>query len=277
MQKTYRIIKSELDNDILIVKVPEFGFEIHYKINHITTIDPLTKYDDGSPDVNTDVGIEYIKTVKYDNLKTQDQIAEILKKESIIPPKLVYDHILLGFVYADDTDPNNFRWWLDFRDKKNQVVYNYWADNIQINSPITTKSWHDEDPNGIWHGRMVLSHSELNSIMEQKPGSLVINGKLRKECKPLKQKNICSSQNIPEKTESLRLRYNIREDLWFCDILDKEDKEIGVIPCKNIICDAKMYGQIFVVGNKRMVSTRININDVSEVGIAINSLIIRKN
>lgn len=274
MQVTHRVIKSKVDKDIIIVNIPEFGYKIHYKLVPETFL-YSDRVDDDKPHFSTGMELEFIKLEATDKSKTNEEIDKIFRNKSIIPPSLVYDHILLGFVYADDNDPNNFRWWLDFRDNKNQNVYHYYTDNIEINSPITTKSWHDEDPNGIWHGRMVFSSNELQSILEPTPGKLVVRGKLRKQCKPLNQKNICSSQDIPEKTESLRLRYNIREDIWFCDILDKEDKEIGVIPCKNIICDAKMYGQVFAVGNKRRVSTRININDVSEVGIAINSLIIR--
>jgi len=274
MQNLFRVINSKLKNDILIVETG-FGIDIHYKILHTTSVDAITKYkEDNLPDFVTNVSLKYLKIEKHKNVKTRKQVAEILKNQSIIPPNLEYDHVLFGFVY-DNGDPNNNRWWLDLRDNKNQNVYNYYADKIEINCPITTKSWHDEDPNGIWHGRMVLSSNVIESVLEIKSGKLTINGKLRKECKPLNKKNVCSIQSIPEKTESLRLRYNIREDIWFCDILDKEDKEIGVIPCKSIICDAKMYTQIFMVGDNAKVSTRININNVSEVGIAINSLIIR--
>lgn len=278
MQNISRIIKSELDNDVLIVTISELGYKIHWKINHTTFVDSITKYkEDDYPDFITEVQLKFIKTEPLKDAKSKEETTEILSHQSIIPPKLDYDHILLGFVYADDSDPNNFRWWLDFRDTKDQSVYNYYADNIKINCPITTTKWHDEDPNGIWHGRMVFSKSVLHNILEPKPGLIIVNGKLRQECKPLNSKNICSPQNIPEKAESLRLRYNIREDIWFCDFLDREDKEIGVIPCKSVICDAKMYGQVLKVGDKPRVSTRININDISEIGIAINSLIIRGN
>jgi len=273
--QTERIIKTQVENDVLIIKIPQFGYEIHYKIIPVTTIDPVTKYDDNLPDIATSVDLQFIKTIKLSNAKTHDEVAEILKKESIIPPNLVFDHILWGFVYSDKTDPNNHRWWLDFKNDKNQSVYNYYSDKIEINCPITTKSWHDENPDGIWHGRFVLSPKEIKTILEPKSGVLKIYGKLKSECKPIDTKKVCSVANIPDKTESLRLRYNIREDIWFCDILDKTDKQIGQIPCKSIICDAKMYGEVITIGEKPRVSMRININDISDVAIAINSLIIR--
>lgn len=275
MPTTIRIIRSKLDNNILIIKIPQFGLDLHYEIIPLTTIDIDTKFDDGIPDFATSASLKFIKIVKHKNIKSHDEIKEILRKESIIPPDLEYDHMLLGFVYATDSDPNNHRWWLDFRNSKDQSVYNYFGDRVEINCPITTKAWHDSDPNGIWHGRFVFSSNELKSIIEEDIGILKINGKLRTECKPLDINRVCNITNVPENTVSLRLRYNIREDIWFCDILDKEDKQIGQIPCKSIICDAKMYGQITMIGGKPRVSTRVNINDISDIAIAINSLIIR--
>lgn len=273
IRKTYRIIKSKLKDDTLIVKT-DFGLDVYYKISHTTSVDSITKYDDGIPDFATDIGIDFIKVVKHKKAKTRQEITSILKKESIIPHDLVFDRILLGFVYADNTDPNNFRWWLDFRDAKDQSIYNYYTDDIEINCPITTTKWHDNDPNGIWHGRMVFSPNELQTILEPKPGKLIVSGELRSKIS-LDTKKICSSQNIPEKTESLRLRYNIREDLWLCDILDKEEKEIKTIPSKSIMCDAKMYGNILIEGDKPKVSVKVKIEDISDMGIAFNGLIIR--
>ncbi len=275
MSSTYRVVKTELNHDILIVKIPKFGMELHYKMDPLTTIDFETKYDDGMPDFTTSVQLEFIKVVKLKNLKSQDEITNILKKESIIPPDLVYDHVLVGFTYGNDTDPNNHRWWLDFRDTKNQSVYNYYSDKLEINCPITTKAWHDEDPNGIWHGRFVLSKNELKTILEPEHGKLIVNGNLKYACSRIDKNKVCSIENVPKETESLRLRYNVREDIWFCDVLDKADNQIAQIPCKSIICDAKMYSEVKMIGDKPKVNMRVNINDISEVAIAINSLIIR--
>ena len=98
--------------------------------------------------------------------------------------------------------------------------------------------------------------------------------KLPNTCKPLDSKKVCAPQNIPEKTKWLRLRYNIREDIWLCDFLDKKEKEIEVVSCKKIICDAPFEGKT-TSGDKPKVSAMISIDDVSEVAIALNSLIIR--
>ncbi len=283
MQATFKPINSK--SNVKEIKITnEFGLIETYTINFSTYIEPETYEPDkcnyckrGIPELITNFDIQLKGITKTKNVISRDEIVKIMRGKNIIPPKLVYDHILLGFVYSDSGDPNNFRWWLDFKDSKNQSVYHCYADKLEVNCPVTTKSWHDQDPNGIWHGRFVLSPSEIRTILEPKSGVLKIYGKLKSECKPIDTKKVCSVANIPDKTESLRLRYNIREDIWFCDILDKEDKQIGQIPCKSIICDAQMYGEVSTVGERPKVSTRINIKDISDVAIAINSLIIRGN
>ncbi len=271
---TSRVVKSTLKNNIIKVTVPDLGYELHYEMTPIITVDPITKYDDGLPDFGSSIELKFIKTVKLTNAKTHEEVSNMMRKESIIPYNLTYDHILVGFVY-DEKSQDNHRWWLDLRDTNNQSVYTIFGDKIEINGPTTTKSWHDPDPNGIWHGRFVLSASEVKTILEPDHGVLIINSKLKSQCKPLDANKVCSLNNVPEGTESLRLRYNIREDIWFADILDKQDKQIGQIPCKSIICDAKQYGVVTKIGDKALVSMRININDISEIAIAINSLIIR--
>ena len=49
----------------------------------------------------------------------------------------------------------------------------------------------------------------MEAIKEPKPGELIILGKLQKECKPIK--NVCSTQHLPDKANTLRFRYNTRK------------------------------------------------------------------
>ncbi len=271
MQSTYKPISST--SNVKEIKVTnELGFEETYAVRFATYVN-ADEYDpkhckyckQGIPELQTSFTFALKNVKKGKNAIPRKQIIALMKTKSIIHPDLIFDHILLGFVFGEDSDPNNHRWWLDFRDKNNQNVYNYFGDRVEINCPITTKSWHE---NSTWHGRMVFARDQIKEIQEPAPGKLIIKGKHVKS----KAKGF---PDLPPDTENLRLRYNIREDLWFCDILDRDDKPLGVIPCKNIICEAKMLGETAVIGGKPKVSTKVHIKHVAEIGIAINNLIIK--
>ena len=270
MQNLYRSIKHKLDKDTLIVD-NEFGYRVTYKIISQSFVDPVTIHDDKIPDFFSQVQLEFVKIEKLDDAKPQKHIEEELKKRSILDPSLQYDHILLGYVYADATDPNNHRWWLDVRDKQDNNISNLYCDEIEIRCPFTTKAWHD----GIWHGRFVFNPAQLESIKQPKPGKLVLQGKLKTQCRPIDPNKTCSLPQVPNGTKSIRLRYNIFEDLWIADFLDNKDEAIGNIPVKSIMCDVTTYGQVLKIGDKPKVSIRMSINDISEIAIAVNSLIIR--
>jgi len=276
MQSSYKPIKST--SNVKEIKITdEFGMVANYKVDFSTYIEPEA-YDPehcewckkGIPEIVTEFNITLKDMSKTKQALSREDIKTIMKTKNIIPPTLVYDHFLLGFVYADSSDPNNHRWWIDFRNNKDQSIYNCWGDKIKINCPYTTHSWFE---NEFHHGRYRFSSGDVEAIKEPRPGELVILGKLKKECKPIK--NVCSIQHLPDKAHTLRFRYNTREDLWFCDILDKKDKSLGQISCKSLICDAITYGNVINVGDRPKVNTRINVTDISDIAIAINSLIIR--
>lgn len=261
-----RFIKSILDNDKVIITIPQANLKIHYKLNHTTQVDTITDYpEDDLADFAVDVNLEFIKVERLPNHKNRKQLHTLLSKEDLIPPDLQYKYIMLGFVYSNPTDPNNHKWWLDFRDSQNNSVYNYFAPKIKIHAPITTKTWHDPDPNGVWHGRYVFEKGI--KILETNPGELTLTAPIKK----VKKQNISI---LPKQATNLRLRYNIREDIWFCDVLDNKNIELESIPCKSIICDAKMSSNV-IGGNKPKVSTLIKVSDIGEVSLDINNLVIR--
>lgn len=262
----FRLINSELNNDKLIVNVPSAGVKIHYNIIHRTSVDSITEYDeDDLPDFLTNINLKLIKVEKLDNYKNRNDLREIIKKNNIFTDDLVFDNILLGFVYSDKSDLNNHKWWLDFRDSNNNNVYNYFTDKLTINASVTTTSWHDKDPNGIWHGRFVLNKKV--KILEYKTGELIIDGN--------KDNNIKTDiLSLPKKSYKLRLRYNIRENIWFCDILDKSNNQIESIPCNNITCDAKMISEV-IYSERPLVSQIINVSDILQIYILLGNLIIK--
>lgn len=249
-------------DDILTIET-EFGHKLSFKIIPSILIDIENDYDDGLPDFSSNVKLEFIKIETNPKTIPQEEIKEIYKLRSIIPSNLEYDHVLLGFVYAEKTDPTNHKWWLDFRDSFNKSVFSYFSNFIDIECQISTKSWND----GIWHGRYVFAKKDIGSILEKEPGKLIISG----------VKNIEQIQNsikLPEKTSYLRLRYNIREDFWNADIMSSDHKQIDTLIGKNIITTAKMKTHI-LSDSKPKVSTRVDLNDIGDVGILVNTIIIQ--
>ena len=266
-QSLFKFIKGKIKKDIVVINT-ELGYDLYYKLTPEIKVD-LSQEENGMPFFSVGFKQEYLKTVPTKKAISLEKTRQKLINASSIPLDLDYDNFHIGFVYSDG-DVNNHRWMLNFFDKQNNYLTSLHCDKIKVRCPFDTTSWQD----GIWHGRFMVYKSHVSNIIEKENGDIEIVGKLSTICKPLDSKKVCSSQNIPEKTKWLRLRYNIRENIWYCDFLSKTEKEIETVICKKIICDAPFEGKV-TSGDKPKVSAIININDVSEVAIALNSLIIR--
>ena len=262
----YRLIQSRIDKDQVIIHT-EFGYDLYFKVKPFTEIDAVTKYEDGQPDFQVNLQLEFIKAVQTKKAIPREKIEESLKDRTIIPQGLDYDHFLIGFVYSTDEDPNNHKWWLDFR-KDDKSVHSVFADKLDILSPITTKSWFG---NEVYHGRMVVLKENLLSIKQPHLDKIQIVGKPV----PGKTKAVCKTNIIPKGTEYLRIRYNIKEDFWMCEFMNNKDEKLESIPAKGIICDAPLYGQVKTIGDMYKVSTKVYVKDISDMATAINTIIIR--
>lgn len=266
----YKPIKSKISikgNKITVLN--EYGYKEVYEIIYNTFIDPSLYDPDnckmckkGIPEIQTTFKFRLIDQSKLKTSSSRNKIIKDLETKNIIPESLEYDRIFLGFVYSNEQDQNNHKWWLDFRDINNNSVYNYYGQDIELNCPITTTSWND----GGWHGRYVIDKNQVDKILDN--GKIIINGKLSHNKK-------VDLSNLPKETKSLRIRYNIRENIWLCDVLDNKGNELEVIPCKSIICDVKMSGVIYESGDKPKVSIKIKIKDVSSLTTMLNNLIIK--
>jgi len=267
----WKPIKSKSDTKRVTVE-DEFGFIQIFDLEHETYILP-ENYDPenckwckkGIPELRTTFKTTLVDQSKTKNSVPREKIIELLKTRSIIPPSLEWDNILVGFVYADETDPNNHRWWINFRNKQDQSIHSIWTDKVESRCSISTRSWMD----GIWHGRFVVAKNDLESIQEEN-GKLFLIGKKKDTPKH-------DVSKIPKGTESLRLRFNIRENLWFCDFLDKKDEEITSVPTKNIDSDAVMFGHVINIGDRPKVSMKIYPKDISKFSLELNSITIRGN
>jgi len=269
-------IKSTSDvKEITITN--EFGFEEKFKVNFTTYIN-LDTYDpvncenckNGIPELQTIINLQPIGIKKTNKFTSRTKMIEAMKGRNIIPPLLKYDNILVGFVYSDATDPNNHKWWLDFRDKQDQNIYNIYSDELDIFTPITTRAWHDN----IWHGRYVISNKDIISIQNPKSNKLVIVGNKVPIDSPTSD-NVCSIENVPSKTKWIKARYNIIEDIWFCDFIDSKGNTLRTTPAKRLLIDAPMYGVVEQNTSKPKTSIKINLKDISDISIALDSLIIR--
>jgi len=257
----YRVIKSKIDHDKLIVSVA--GYDISYKIKPTTTVDAVTKYADGFPDFTTTIELEYIKIIKQKTAKSLKQIEQKLNRSDLIPIDLIYNYVDVGFVY-NEGDPNNHRWMINFFNNKDMNIYNLYCDNLIVKCPFHTRSWKD----GIWHGRFTIYRNDLQAIKEPKAGHFVITGKI----KPLTV--LKDPQPIPPKTQYLRLRFNINANIWYCDFLTKTWKEIQVTVCNKVICTASWEG-IKTKDERPKVSAIINVKDISGISQTLNSFNIR--
>ena len=262
----YRTIRSTLDEDQIIIHT-EFGYDLYFNVRPVTEIDAITDYEDGKPDFQVNLKLIFVKAIETKKAIPRKKIEQSLRERSIVPSDLEFDDFLIGFVFASDDEPNNHKWWLDFR-KGEQTVHNIFIDELDIRCPITTKSWFGQE---VYHGRMVVTKDNLLAIKQPHLGKIEIIGKPV----PGRMKAVCKTNIIPEGTEYLRLRYNIKEDFWICDYMNKEDKRIQAIPAKGIICDAPLYGQVMAIGDMYRVSTKVYVKDISDMATAVNSLIIR--
>ena len=262
----YRTIHSTLDEDQIVIHT-EFGYDLYFKVRPITEIDAITEYEDGKPDFQVNLRLMFVKAVETNKAIPREKIEKSLRERSIVPLDLDYDDFLIGFVFATDDDPNNHKWWLDFR-KGEQTVHTIFIDELDIKCPITTKSWFGEE---IYHGRMVVSKDNLLALKQPSLNKIEIIGKPV----PGKTKAVCKRNVIPKDTEYLRLRYNIKEDFWICDFMNNGDERIESIPSKGIICDAPLYGQVTVIEDMYKVSTKVYVKDITDMATAVNTLIIR--
>lgn len=258
----HRAIGNTIKDDTVIINT-EFGHQLEVKISSLVTIDPITEYPDNLPDMEVTLKIESVKTLPSTSCVQQKQIASILNNRGILPPGLDYDSILIGFVYSDESNPNNHHWWLDFR-KGAQSVFNYFGDAITIKCPINTYTWPDV---GFSHGRFKLSKTDVISIKDHN-GTLVIEGKMANLPAPEGESLISGDY------KKLRLRYSPRTDLWYCDILQENDIVSDTIECTSIIGDIPLISNRLDVGGKPKISMIVKVEDISKVARMGNTLII---
>jgi len=216
--KTYRQIdvdRENIDYDSgkhLLRMRTELGYNVIFEVDPYVSINYADGFNpQGMPEFQTNILMKPVKVEKGDKPMSLDSIKEMLAKRSVVPKSIQYENFTLGFVYANAQNPQNHKWMLEFR-RQQQIFYAMHFLGISCKKiPITTTSWFD----GVYHGRFLCQKDDLGMVSEQKPGWIVVEGKdLTK-----KEEGRDITKVIPEGSEKLRLRYNIREDFWYGDIL----------------------------------------------------------
>lgn len=258
----YKPINSKLITKEKITIKTETGHEISFTLIPRVFVDLDAKTDDKKPFFYVTFDHEYIGTINGSKPMTSKAIRKKFIKVNLLTENSVYDHIQLGFVYADDKDPDNHKWMLNFMDVNNNFLFGYNANKVKLNCPFTTVSWED----GVWHGRFVIYKKDVEELTEPEPGYFVLKG----------SGNIGTHILTPiEKgIESISLRYNIFSNTWYCEYI-QNGKIVGTTPCKNIICDVPFIGKVDLSNDKPKVTAELKVKDIKGISIALNALIIK--
>lgn len=256
----YKPVKSSLSNNYIEIKT-ETNHIIKFKITPKVSVD-LDNEENGKPFFYVTFDNEYIEVLNDKKSISLDSIRKQYKFKNLLTPELVYDHIQIGFIYANE-DPNNHRWMLNFMDVNNKHLFNYIGDNIKVNCPFTTISWED----GIWHGRFVVYKKDVLELTEPTSGQFILSG--------LGNIGDHIVNPIKDDVDNVSLRYNIHTNMWYCDLI-KDKKIIGEIPCKNIISDVNFEGSVDKSSSKPKVSAILKIEDIKGISMALNALIIKR-
>lgn len=257
----YRPTKFEfVSGDELILKT-ETGHIVKFRLKPELSTD-IDNEDNGNPFFYLTLTPEYTGVEPLENALNLKQVSEKLTRRNLLNNDLDYDHIQVGFVYAEG-DPNNHRWMLNFMNGSNKYIFGFIADNVKLNCPFTTTSWED----GIWHGRFVIQKKDVEELIETDEGNFELYGK----------GDIGQQQVTPleDKVNKISLRYNIYSNMWYAE-LKNNDEKIGEIPCKNIICDVPFEGNIDRTFPKPKVTADLDINQVAGTSLALNALIIKR-
>lgn len=275
--KTYREIKvdtSKVEYDPAKKRMrmrTELGYNLIFEMEPHVSVNPYDPFgQNNTPEFQTNIMLRPISVERGENPLSQPQIAELVSSRSVIPDGLKFETFSVGFVYAQPDNINNHKWMFEYR-RRQQI---FWAQHfLGVNLkkiPITTISWFD---GGIFHGRFLVQKGDVLKVTEGTPGNVLIWGK---------KQNVVNTQNditkvIPKDTEKLRLRFNVREDYWYGDLLKKGQVVSDLKPLKMRQIAAENIDFIGVADfnfQKPKVYYLANVNDIADVRLMAETLMI---
>lgn len=201
----------------------ELGYNIIFDVEPHIAVNYSDPFLNGAPEFQANMILRPVSIQKGKTPMTKEEITNMMKDRNVINENLNYEHFTIGFVYANQTNPNNHKWMFEYR-KQKQIFYAQHFLGVNLRQvPITTMSWFD----GIYHGRFMVAKEAVEKVIEESPGYVSILGK-DKKTNPVND----FSRLIPKDIEKVRLRFNIKEDYWYADLLKKDEVVPTIKPLK---------------------------------------------
>ncbi len=273
--KSFRQVKSfikglEFDPEKGMIRLPiEFGYKVIFAIEPHVSLNPYDPFQGSTPEVQSNIMLRPIKVEGGPEAIPQSKIQDILKKRDVIPDEIAYQDMTIGFTYANAQNPQNHKWMLEFRRNKNI----FWALHflgVSVNKvPVQTTSWFD----GIFHGRFLVNKQDIGKTVEKKPGFVELQGKdLNRKIAP------GNTSLIPKGVDRIRLRFNVKEDFWYGDLLAPNEviSKIKPLKFKNITAENMYFeGVADHSFQKPKVYYIAKTKDIANIMIMANNLILQ--
>ena len=261
--EVYRSIRYKADMQTMIVRT-EIGYDLVFELQPQVRVSPYEQTKEGTPKFQTSIVWTLKGARPRGNAMKVPEIKNLVKDRDLLPMDMDWDIAQLGFVYSNARDPNNHRWWLEalkgtgkmgeFKSQLSEYVL-----SVASTAPIGSRSWFD----GIWHGRFTFHKDNIESIREVGEGSIMITGNGKGKLGDIKP-----NTEIPESCTAIRLRFDIRRNHWFVELLSQTGVVLKQIISTNIMTDARFKGTIVRLPqdpNRPKVSGMINRSDVESI------------
>jgi hypothetical protein len=268
--KVFRSVRFKSDAKQLVVRT-EIGYDLIFELTPQVRVNPYEATKEGNPEFQTSIIWKLLAARPRGNAMKVPEIKDLVKDRSILPMEADWDIAQVGFVYSNNRDPNNHRWWIEAlksgkRMGEFESVLSEYPLQIESTAPIGTRAWFD----GIYHGRFTFAKDFIEDIKEISPGYISVNGNGKGRISDIKP-----NVDIPEGAITIRLRYDIRKDFWYAEFLDDTGKVLDTKTAKNVKSDAKFKGHIFPDPNRPKVSGMIRVDDVESIQLQESMIIIK--
>jgi hypothetical protein len=256
----YRSIRFKADVKTLVVRT-EIGYDLVFELQPQIRVNPYDGTEKGTPKFQTSIVWVMKGARPRGNAMKVPEIEALIKDRSLLPMDLDWDIAQLGFVYSNARDPNNHRWWLEALKTGQKMgqfdsLLSEYTTMVSSTAPIGTRSWFD----GIHHGRFTFAKDSIDDVKEIGKGHIQIQGNGNGKIGDIKP-----NFEIPEGSQFLRLRFDIRKNVWYIDCVDQTGGVKATITTTNVKSDARFKGHIQQDPQRPKVSGIIRVEDV--VGI----------